>query len=78
MVFQESFKDVSRKFYGCLQKRKFQGSFKGVPRKIEGCVKVILSGFQVYLKEVQRVCQSSFHFVSRKCKRSFKDVSRKF
>ena len=64
MVFQESLK--------------FHVSFKGVSRKIEGCVKVILSGFQVYLNEVLRVCQGSFNFISRKCQRSFKEVSKKF
>ena len=55
---------VLRKFKGCL---KFKGYLKkvsrmlrrrlgvfteGVSRKIEGCLKVVLSRFQSYLKEV--------------------------
>ena len=34
--------------------RGFQERFKGVSRKIEGHFKVVVSGFQGYLKEVQK------------------------
>ena len=53
-VFQESFKDASKKFYVCLQKVSwgFLESFQGVSWKIEGCFKVVSSWFQGYLKEV--------------------------
>ena len=74
-VCQESFKDVSMKFYSCLNERKFQGSFKGVLRKIERCVNVILSGFQVYLnvqvREVSMVFQGNVKGVLRRFQGSF-------
>ena len=46
-MFQESFKGVSRKF-------------KGASMNMEGCLIGVLSGFQVYMKEVQRVFQGRF------------------
>ena len=52
-VFKESFKNVSRKFYG-------------FSRKIEGCIfKIDSREIQGYLKEVQRVFQGSFKAVSK-------------
>ena len=52
MVFQDSFKGVSRNIEGCLKgdlsefqgylkevQRKFQSSFKGVSRRLQGCSK---------------------------------------
>ena len=65
----------SKKFYSCLQKRKFQGSFKGVSRKIEGCDKIT---FELVSSVFDRVCQESFQGVSRKSQRSFEEVSRVF
>ena len=46
----------SKKFQGSFKKvsRVFQDSFKDVSRKIEGRFKEDFSGFQWYLKEVQR------------------------
>ena len=43
MVFQGSFKDVSRKFIGCLQKisKVFQGGLKGASRKFQECFKEV-------------------------------------
>ena len=48
----------------------FQESFKGVVRNIEGCFNGVLSWFQVFMKEVQRVLEGSFKVL--------KEVSRKF
>ena len=63
----------------------FQESFKGVSRKIEGCFKGDFSGFQGYLKEVQRnyrevskVFQGSLKGVLRRFLGCFKEVSRVF
>ena len=52
-MFQESFKEGSRKFQGYF-------SFKGVSRKIGGPFKGDFSGVQGYLKEVQEEFQGSF------------------
>ena len=52
------FKEDSKKFQRSLSvTRVFQERFKGVPTMIEVCFKGILSGFQGYLKEVQRKFQ---------------------
>ena len=47
-----------------------QESVKGVVRNIEGCFNGVLSWFQVFMKEVQRVLQGGF--------KGLKEVSRKF
>jgi len=52
----------------------FQDSFKGVSMKIEGWFKGDFSGFQEYLKEVQR----NFRKVSKVFQGSLKGVLRKF
>ena len=59
-MFQESFKNVSRKFLGCFTEVSsvIQESFKGVSRKFQGCCKGDLS----------RMCQESLKDVSRKFK----------
>ena len=69
-MFRGSFKVVSRMFHG---------NFKGDSNKIEGCVKVVLSGFQLYLKEskecvreVSMVFQGSVKGESRKFQERFK------
>ena len=55
-MFQESFKDVSRKFQGCRKKvsRVFQGSFKDHSRMLQESLKGVS---WVYLKGVLRVFQ---------------------
>ena len=66
MVFQESFKSISRKnkrcfkggfsgFPGCFKEvqLEFQGSFKGVSRRFQGCSEKVSGGF----KEVSWVFQ---------------------
>ena len=59
--FQWCFKGVSRKFSISFNFKKFsrvfQESFKGVSRTIEGHSRRVLSGFQGYLKEIQREFQ---------------------
>ena len=82
--FQGSFKGVSRKFQGCFKEvsRLFHESFRGVSRKfkavsrnIEGCLILVLSGFQVYMKEVQRVFQERFKVMYQEnFKKAFKGV----
>ena len=69
MVFQGSFK----KFFRVLHE-----NFKGVSMKIEGCFQRVFSGFQGYLKEIQREFQGSFKCISRVIRGNFKDVPRKF
>ena len=70
MVLQCCFKGILRKFSRSF--KKFQdcsnkmSSFMVVSRKIEECVKRVFSGFQGYLKDVQREFQGSFKFVTRK------------
>ena len=64
----------------------FQGNFKGVLRKFKGvsrnnevCLIGVLSGFQVYIKEVQRVLQGSFKGTYQEnIKRAFMGVLRMF
>ena len=54
-------KIILKKFKGnfrCL--KGIQESFKGVSRKFEECFNGVLSGFQVYMKEVQGVFERSF------------------
>ena len=68
-MFQASVKGVNkklkRKLKGCVKEasrvfqgdfRVFRGNFKGVLSKLQGkgCFKGVFSGFQGYLKEVQR------------------------
>ena len=63
-MFTESFKGVSRNFYGW---------FKEVSRVFQGSFKIVLRGFQGYLKKVLKVCQGIFNGVSGRVK----EVSRK-
>ena len=78
MKFQMCFKfqGCSKKVFRVLQGRLklLQESFKGVSRKIKGDFESDYSGFQGYLKELQREFQGSFKDVSRKfqgCSRIF-------
>ena len=66
MLFQGSFKEVSRvfqeRFWGAS--RKFQESFKGVARKIEGCFNGVVSGCQGCVERVQWLFEKSLKGVS--------------
>ena len=82
MVLKCCFKGVLRKFSRSF--KKFQdcsnkmSSFKVVSRKIEECVNRVFSGFQGYLKEVQRKFQASFKFVSSVFQESSQGIKRMF
>ena len=79
------FKGISRKFPRCVKEVSkvyeesfiwyaFLESFKDVSRKIEGCFEGVFSGFQGYLKEIQREFQGCFKYVSRKFQGCFKEL----
>ena len=63
LMFKGSFKNVSRKSYGCLQKisRVFPGTLEGVSRKFQGS-----------FWEISRVFQKSVKVVSTKIEGCFK------
>ena len=71
-MFQRGLKGVSREF---------QGSFKDVLRECRNwlvCFKGDFSGFQGYLKSLQKEFQGRFQSISRVFQGSFKSVPRKF
>ena len=88
MVFQGSFKEVSRKFQECFKKVSiFQESLKGVSWKIGGYFKGVFSGFKGYFRcfkgvsmkfqgfsmKVFEVLQGSFRGVTKQFKGCFKE-----
>ena len=86
-VSERSLKGVSGKFQWCFRKyqrslkevsRVFKENFKGISRKFQACFKGDFSGFQGYLKELQRQLQGKyFKGVTRKLQGCSKRVFRK-
>ena len=70
MVFQGSFKDVSRKFYESLLK--VQGCFKEVERVFQRSFTSSFRGIsRVFLKKFER-CVREVSMVLKRCSRKFK------
>ena len=59
-MFEESFKNVPRQIFGCSKEVLWVLQWR------KGCFTGVLSGFQVYLKIIERVFEGSFNGVSRK------------
>ena len=68
LKFKGSFKDVSRKFQGCVKEvlRVFTENVKDASRKFKGCFKEVSRVVQGIFREISRVFQWSFKGVSTK------------
>ena len=81
LKFKWCFKDVSKKFFVCLQKvpRVFLTSLKGVSKKFQECFKEVSGKLQGCSRKVSRVIQLTLKGVSSSynIRESFKGVSRK-